>query len=87
VGRAGFDVLIGEELRRIGVFVVLWMVLTAYAALALGTLADGWRIVKTMGSRITRLEPVGGVAAGSSAAVAADDSEPPGRPLYARIHA
>ena len=47
----------------------LWVVLSAHTAIALGTLTGGWRIVKTMGSRITRLTPVGGVAAESAAAV------------------
>ncbi len=47
----------------------LWVVLAAHTAIALGTLTGGWRIVKTMGSKITRLQPVGGVAAESSAAV------------------
>ena len=44
------------------------MVLAAHTAIGLGTLTGGWRIVKTMGSRITRLQPVGGVAAESAAA-------------------
>jgi PiT family inorganic phosphate transporter len=48
--------------------VPLWVVLSAHSAIALGTLFGGWRIVKTMGSKITRLQPVGGVAAESSAA-------------------
>jgi PiT family inorganic phosphate transporter len=47
----------------------LWVVLSAHTAIALGTLTGGWRIVKTMGSKITRLQPVGGVAAESGAAV------------------
>ena len=47
----------------------LWVVLAAHTAIALGTLTGGWRIVKTMGSKITRLQPVGGVAAESGAAV------------------
>ena len=47
----------------------LWVVLSAHTAIGLGTLSGGWRIVKTMGSRITRLQPVGGVAAESAAAV------------------
>jgi PiT family inorganic phosphate transporter len=46
----------------------LWVVLAAHTAIGLGTLTGGWRIVKTMGSRITRLQPVGGVAAESAAA-------------------
>jgi PiT family inorganic phosphate transporter len=47
----------------------VWVVLSAHTAIALGTLTGGWRIVKTMGSRITRLQPVGGVGAESAAAV------------------
>ncbi len=47
----------------------LWVVLAAHTAIALGTLTGGWRIVKTMGSKITRLQPVGGVAAESGAAI------------------
>ena len=39
------------------------MILSAHAAIGLGTLAGGWRIVKTMGMRITRLRPVGGFCA------------------------
>jgi PiT family inorganic phosphate transporter len=49
--------------------VPLWVVLAAHSAIALGTLSGGWRIVKTMGSKITRLQPVGGMAAETSAAV------------------
>jgi PiT family inorganic phosphate transporter len=48
--------------------VPLWVVLSAHAAIGLGTLTGGWRIVKTMGSKITRLQPVGGMAAESAAA-------------------
>jgi len=46
----------------------LWVVLSCHAAIALGTLSGGWRIVKTMGSRITRLQPVGGFAAETAGA-------------------
>jgi PiT family inorganic phosphate transporter len=49
--------------------VPLWVVLAAHSAIGLGTLAGGWRIVKTMGSRITRLQPVGGMAAETGAAI------------------
>jgi PiT family inorganic phosphate transporter len=38
----------------------LWVVLAAHAAMGLGTLSGGWRIVHTMGSKITKLQPVGG---------------------------
>ncbi len=41
----------------------LWVILSAHTAIALGTLSGGWRIVKTMGSRITKLQPVGGFCA------------------------
>jgi PiT family inorganic phosphate transporter len=41
----------------------MWIVLSAHAAIALGTAMGGWRIVKTMGSRITKLRPFGGVCA------------------------
>ena len=49
--------------------VPLWAVLAAHTAIALGTLTGGWRIVKTMGSKITRLQPVGGMCAETGAAV------------------
>src|SRR5688500_3719707 len=49
--------------------VPLWVVLSAHGAIGLGTLSGGWRIVKTMGSKITRLQPVGGMAAETAAAV------------------
>src|SRR5439155_14799013 len=48
--------------------VPIWVVLAAHTAIALGTLYGGWRIVHTMGSKITRLQPVGGVSAESAAA-------------------
>jgi PiT family inorganic phosphate transporter len=46
----------------------LWVVLSAHAAIGLGTLSGGWRIVKTMGQKITKLEPIDGVCAETSAA-------------------
>lgn len=46
-----------------------WIVLLAHAAIGLGTLSGGWRIVHTMGSRITRLQPMGGFAAEAAGAV------------------
>jgi PiT family inorganic phosphate transporter len=48
--------------------VPLWVVLSAHTAIALGTLSGGWRIVHTLGSRITKLQPAGGVSAESAAA-------------------
>ena len=44
-------------------------VLAAHTAIGLGTLSGGWRIIKTMGSKITRLAPVGGCAAETGAAL------------------
>jgi PiT family inorganic phosphate transporter len=46
-----------------GFYVPFWVVLSCQAAMALGTLIGGWRIVRTMGSRITRLKPVQGFCA------------------------
>jgi PiT family inorganic phosphate transporter len=48
----------------------LWVEFAAYTAIGLGTLSGGWRIIHTMGSKITRLQPVGGFAAEGGAAVA-----------------
>jgi PiT family inorganic phosphate transporter len=48
--------------------VPVWVILTCHVAIALGTLAGGWRIVRTMGSRLTALEPYGGFSAETSAA-------------------
>ncbi len=47
----------------------LWIVLTCHAAIALGTLMGGWRIVKTMGQKICKLQPVHGFAAESAGAM------------------
>ncbi|MEW6321401.1 MAG: inorganic phosphate transporter [Acidobacteriota bacterium] len=46
-----------------------WVVLAAHGAIALGTLSGGWRIIRTMGQKITRLQPVGGFAAETAGAV------------------
>src|SRR3954468_7667889 len=48
--------------------VALWVILACHAAISLGTMFGGWRIVKTMGSGITRLQPVGGFCAETAAA-------------------
>src|SRR5580765_4180269 len=49
--------------------VPLWVVLSCQAAMALGTLFGGWRIVKTMGSKITRLTPMQGFCAETGGAL------------------
>ncbi len=48
--------------------VPIWVILAAHAAIGLGTLSGGWRIVHTMGSRITKLKPRGGFCAETAAA-------------------
>jgi PiT family inorganic phosphate transporter len=50
--------------------VPIWVILIAHTAIGLGTLTGGWRIIKTMGSKITKLHPPGGFAAETGAAVA-----------------
>ena len=50
-------------------YVPFWVVLAAHAAMGLGTMAGGWRIVKTMGMRITKLRPVGGFCAEAAGAL------------------
>lgn len=47
-----------------------WVILSAYSAIALGTLSGGWRIVHTMGGRLTRLKPRSGFCAETAAALA-----------------
>jgi inorganic phosphate transporter, PiT family len=49
--------------------VPIWVILLSYGAISLGTLSGGWRIVKTMGYKITRLRPVHGFAAETAGAV------------------
>lgn len=49
--------------------VPLWVVLSAHAAIGLGTLSGGWRIVKTMGTKIVKLQPVGGFCAETAGAL------------------
>lgn len=47
----------------------LWVVLSAHAAIGLGTLSGGWRIIKTMGTKIVKLQPVGGFCAETAGAI------------------
>jgi PiT family inorganic phosphate transporter len=49
--------------------VPLWVVLVSHAAIAFGTMFGGWRIVKTMGTKITKLQPFGGFCAETSGAI------------------
>jgi PiT family inorganic phosphate transporter len=50
-------------------YVPFWVVLSCHAAMGLGTLLGGWRIVKTMGMKITKLRPVGGFCAETGGAL------------------
>jgi PiT family inorganic phosphate transporter len=52
---------LGEEF-----YVPLWVIMASYTAIALGTLAGGWRVIKTMGVRLTKLRPVHGFCAESA---------------------
>jgi PiT family inorganic phosphate transporter len=68
---AGIIALVLFKSGHLATFEVpLWVRLCAYTAIGLGTLAGGWRIIHTMGSKITKLQPVGGFAAETGAAVA-----------------
>lgn len=49
--------------------VPFWVILSAHAAIGLGTLSGGWRIVKTMGTKIAKLQPVGGFCAETAGAL------------------
>ncbi len=58
-----------------------WIVLMAHAAIALGTVSGGWRIVHTMGSKITKLQPIGGFAAETAGAITLFTSSTLGIPV------
>lgn len=49
--------------------VPLWVILSCHAAIAGGTMAGGWRVIKTMGQKITKLRPIGGFCAETAGAV------------------
>ncbi len=49
-------------------YIPFWVIFSCYLMIALGTMAGGWRIVKTMGSKITKLQPMGGFCAETAAA-------------------
>lgn len=58
-----------------------WIVLVCHAAIALGTMAGGWRIVKTMGMKLTKLKPYGGACAETAAAISLFTSAKLGVPV------
>ena len=50
-------------------YIPFWIVILCHAVIAMGTMAGGWRIVKTMGTKITKLRPIGGFCAETAAAI------------------
>lgn len=62
-------------------YVPIWVILAAHAAIGLGTLSGGWRIVKTMGMRITALKPIGGFSAEAAASITLLGSAAAGIPV------
>jgi PiT family inorganic phosphate transporter len=64
---AGFDPVMGTKMTEF--HVPYWVILSSYAAIALGTMFGGWRIVKTMGQKITKLKPSGGFCAETAGAL------------------
>ncbi len=50
-------------------YVPTWVILSAHAAIAAGTLVGGWKVVRTMGVRLTKLRPVGGFCAETAGAI------------------
>src|SRR4051812_41427329 len=58
------------QMREGQLTIPFWVEIAAYTAIGLGTLTGGWRIIHTMGTKITKLQPMGGFAAETGAAVA-----------------
>jgi PiT family inorganic phosphate transporter len=52
-----------------GFEIPFWVIIICHAAIALGTMFGGWRIVKTMGTKITKLQPIGGFSAETAGAI------------------
>lgn len=61
--------LLAAGVSQAGEAVPSWVVISCYAAIGLGTMFGGWRIVKTMGQKITKLKPVGGFCAETGGAM------------------
>jgi PiT family inorganic phosphate transporter len=61
--------------------VPFWVIVASYGAIGLGTLSGGWRIVKTMGMHITKLQPVGGFCAETAGAIALFGASAAGIPV------
>jgi len=63
-------VLYGKGLIDSSFNIPYWIIIMCYSTIALGTMFGGWRIVKTMGTKITKLQPIGGFSAEAAAACA-----------------
>jgi PiT family inorganic phosphate transporter len=63
-----YSLLVGAKLLSKAAAIPLWVVLSCHAAIALGTMFGGWRVVKTMGQKVTKLKPVDGFCAETAAA-------------------
>ena len=50
-------------------YIPLWVIISCYTVISLGIMSGGWRIVKTMGTKITKLQPMGGFCAETAAAI------------------
>lgn len=61
--------LIAAGMSKSGESVPVWVIVSCYLSIGLGTMFGGWRIVKTMGQRITKLKPVGGFCAETGGAI------------------
>jgi PiT family inorganic phosphate transporter len=61
--------------------VPLWVIISSYGTIGLGTLMGGWRIVRTMGMNITKLQPVGGFCAETAGAIALFGASAAGIPV------
>jgi inorganic phosphate transporter, PiT family len=62
-------ILFSNGMRGAGLPIPYWVIISSYAAIAIGTLCGGWRIVKTMGERLTKLHPVDGFCIEIGAAI------------------
>jgi PiT family inorganic phosphate transporter len=64
-----FGILAAAQMIEPNAHIPFWVLLLCHLAMGLGTALGGWRIVKTMGMRITKLKPVGGFAAETAGAI------------------
>jgi PiT family inorganic phosphate transporter len=60
--------LFGKGLLGETFYIPVWVIFACYTMISLGTMFGGWRIVKTMGTKITKLQPIGGFSAETAAA-------------------